>query len=238
MKSKFEEVSSWGAKWVGTTTWQSPTVDEITAEKLVTGYSRFLDKIVGVSLMQLARLGTAIDIGCGAGHITQAFKRQGVPISGSEYDATAVAFARSMQPELELHESDLSSFLEPNRYALIFTRKVYLFTRVNDFDRQRQILSNLIASLCPGGILLLVASARSEPDCLDFSRAIEAFRKDCRIACVTETYLEPVLKHLGAFIFGHISYKCITLLLAPYIALQKLRRKWGPSLLVAFVKAK
>ena len=238
MTRKFEEVSQWGGKWVGTDAWRSHTVDRATADKLVTSYFRFLHKIANVRLLQLTTSGAAIDIGCGAGFITNAFNRHGVAIVRTEYDAASVAFARSMQPELEFHESDLSSFVEPDRYAFIITREVYLFTRVNDFERQRQVLSNLIASLRPGGVLLLVASDQGKPDCLDFCRAIEEFRNDPRIACVTDSYLEPVFKHFSCCIFGPISYKCLMLLLAPYIAIRRLQRKWAPSLLVAFVRSK
>jgi len=237
MKSKYEEISQWGAKWLGNSAWQSHTADEVSAGKLVNGYIRFLDKIAGIGLAQLAKSGDAIDIGCGAGFITRAFKTRGLSIVGSEYDASIVAFARSMQPDIEFHESDLSSFVDLDRYALIFTREVYLFTRVNDFDRQREVLSNLIASLRPGGILLLAASEQSKPDCLDFARAIEFFRGDPRVARVTDIYLEPVFKHLRSFVFGSISYRCLMLILAPYVAIQKFRRKWAPSLLVAFIRS-
>ena len=238
MKSKFDEVSDWGARWLGKSAWQPHTVDKATAEKLVTGYKRFLERIADVNLAQLTAIGDSIDIGCGAGFITSAFKHQGMSIVASEYEAATVAFAQSMQPGVNFHEADLSTFIEPNRYAMIFTREVYLFTRVNDFDRQRQVLSNLIESLRPGGVLLLVVSQHSKPDCLDLRRAINLFRHDSRVSRVTDRYLEPVFKHFCDYIFGIISYRLITLILAPYVAIQKLRRQWAPSFLVAFVKSK
>ena len=236
MKSKFENVSQWGAKWLGKSPWQSHTVDAPAADKLVTGYVRFLQKIAKVNFDSLATSGNAIDIGCGAGFITNAFRHRGLNISGTEYDASTVAFARSMQPAIDFQEADLSKFSEKNMYAFIFTREVYLFTRVNDFERQRQVLSNLIDSLHPGGILLLVASEQGKPDCLDFSRAIGTFRKDSRIKMVTGRYLEPVFKYFSRFIFGKNSYHFLLLLLAPYIAIRKFQKKWAPSLLITFEK--
>jgi len=238
MSNKFEEVARWGANWLGHEAWQSHTVDENTAGQLVAGYVRFLDKIADINLRQGSAAGPAIDIGCGAGFIARAFNRRGISVSASEYDAPTVDFARSMQPDIEISQCDISTFLEPDRYGLIFTREVYLFTRVGDFEPQARILSNLIESLAPGGVLLLSASDRAKPACLDFPRAIAHFRKDARVASVTGCYLEPVFKHFGRFIFGPTSYRMIVLLLAPYIALQKIRGKWAPSLLVAFVRAK
>jgi len=237
MKSKFEEVSKWGAKWLGNAPWQLHTVDEKAAYKLVLGYLGFLSKVAGITPAQLVALSPAIDIGCGAGFITREFSRHGVRISGSEYDDATVAFARQMQPALEFKKIDLSDFLEPNEYGFIFSREVYLFTRARDFEQQQRVLSNLITSLRPGGVLLLVASNHNRPDCLDHLRAIEHFRKDPRIARVTNCYLEPVFKHLSGLLFGPLSYRCLTLLLSPFIAVQKIRRKWRPSLLVAFVRA-
>ena len=238
MPTKFEEVAKWGAQWVGTEAWQKHTVDEAAANKLVAGYMRFLDKLAGTPHRQIAALGPAIDIGCGAGYISNAFRQFGFSVVGTEYGEDTVAFARSMQPDLEIRDVDLSNFVEEGAYGFIFTREVYLFTRVGDFEQQYQVLSNLVESLRPGGVVLLVASDRLKPDCLDFARTVEAFRADPRVASVTTPCLEPVFKHLGALIFGRASYNLLMLALAPYIALQKWRKKWAPSLMIALVRAK
>ena len=110
---------------------------------------RFLGKIVGVKLAQLKSPGDAVDIGCGAKFITSAFTLRGLPMVGTESDAAIVTFARSMQPDLAFYEADLLSSIDPERYAFIFTREVYLFTSVNEFDQQQRVLSNLLDSLRP-----------------------------------------------------------------------------------------
>ena len=238
MPSQFETVAKWGARWLGVEAWTSHTVDDAASARLVAGYLRFLDKIVGLKKGKLLTIGPAIDLGCGAGFIAHAFKQHGFAISATEYGADTVAFARSKQPDIEIRDADLSHFIEPGKYGLIFTREVYLFTRSNDYAQQHRVLSNLVDSLRPGGVLLLAASDRSKPDCLDFARAIEAFRTDRRIALVSQPHVEPILKRFHAWIFGSRSYRFITLLLAPYIALRKRRHAWAPSLVVAFVRSK
>ena len=123
MKSKFEEVSQWGARWLGNVAWQLHTVDEKAAYKLVLGYLRFLSKIAGITPAQLVALSPAIDIGCGAGFITREFSRHGVRISGSEYDDATVAFARQMQPALDFKKLIYPIFLNPINMALYFPAK-------------------------------------------------------------------------------------------------------------------
>jgi len=177
-----------------------------------------------------------IDLGCGTGHVAMVFARLGLRMTASEYGEQAVKIVKSCNPQLEIEEIDMATFRRAEAFDLVFAREVYLFTRVNAYEQQAQVVSNVVDSLRPGGVFLLVGSDVSYPNCLEHDRIIDEFRRDSRIARVTDKYYESVLKHFRPLIFGRASYQIVALLLAPLIAFRKRFRGWASIYVIAFVK--
>ena len=194
---------------------------------------RFLACIAGVTLRAGA---IGIDLGYGTGHVAMVFARLGLRMKASEYGEQAVKIVKSCNPQLEIEEIDMATFRRAEAFDLVFAREVYLFTRVNAYEQQAQVVSNVVDSLRPGGVFLLVGSDVSYPNCLEHDRIIDEFRRDSTIARVTDKYYEAVLKHFRPLIFGRASYQIVALLLAPLIAFRKQFRGWASIYVIAFVK--
>lgn len=208
------------------------TVDEATAKKLVAGYLKVLD-FVGCNLPDN---NCCVDIGCGVGNIVREFKNNGMNIHGVEYDEIAVDAAHRYNPELQIIQGDMTKFMEPETYDFIFSREVYLLTRVNAFTDQLGILSNLIDSLKPGGALMLSASPKAYPHCADFDLIMRTLEKDSRVSGVSSAYHELLFTKFALPPFK-IAYWIMKVLLAPPIAyLMKTRDCWAPQNIYVVVK--
>lgn len=126
------------------------TVDNLIARILVRGYLKILD----FNDFKLNNQNSSVDIGCGAGYITSEFKNNGFNIKGLEYSDDALSIAKELNPSLDIEFGDMSKFREENKYDFIFSREVYLITRVNCFTEQKNIISNIVDSLKRGGVYL------------------------------------------------------------------------------------
>lgn len=208
------------------------TADRDMARSLVDGYMALL-RLLGVRLPEGGR---AIDLGCGAGYITAELKARGLEVRGLEYDEVAVAAARAHNPGVEFVVGDVSRFREPGGYDLIFTREVYLFTRVNAFSDQDRVIGSLIESLRPGGALVLVGSEHSYPHCADYDRLIESARRDPRTRAVSGKYTEQLLARAPGLVSVPLLYRALRLALAP-VLWWKSRRGWAEKHVIVFRRA-
>lgn len=125
----------------------SHTIDKDNAKNFVNGYQ----KILNFYKFHLPAQNKCIDLGCGAGHLTNEFKNHGFDITGLEYSNDALDVAKKHNPHLNIVQGDMSKFNEPNSYDFIFSREVYIITRVNAFTDQKNIISNIVHSLKPRG---------------------------------------------------------------------------------------
>ncbi|MCD4756704.1 MAG: class I SAM-dependent methyltransferase [Arcobacteraceae bacterium] len=208
----------------------SHTVDGGNAAKMIKGYINILN----FYNFKLNAINNCIDIGCGAGYITREFSENNFNIKGMEYSEDALTIAKEHNPNLEIIQGDMSKFKEENQYDFIFSREVYLITRVNCFTEQKQIISNIVDSLKLNGIFMLVASDVSYPNCMDYNLIIKTIKKDKNIL-VSSKYHEFIFKKFNKFIFGKISYKILELLLMPLI-LYKKNNGWASQYIIIFQK--
>ena len=209
------------------------TTDNNTSVLAVNGYLQFLNKILK---FKIHKKNSCIDIGCGAGFIAKEFHKNGFNIKALEYSDDAVQIAKKYNPELEIIQGDMTKFKEENNFDFIFSREVYLITRVNSFTDQLSTISNIIDSLKPGGVFMLVASDISYPHCMDYDLIIKSLRKDNRISHVSNKYYEIIFTKLSKFIQGNLSYKLIELLLKPFIWYKKRYKNWASQYIITFEK--
>ena len=209
------------------------TSDEESSNCAVQGYLTLLHKVL--NHMEIKKT-SAIDIGCGAGYITNAFHKNNFTIKGLEYSEDALNIAHAHNSHLDIFQGDMSQFKENNTYDFIFSREVYLITRINAFTEQKEIISNIIDSLKPEGIFMLVGSDVSFPDCMDYDLIIKTFRKDSRLQSVSNMYYEFIFRKFNKFIFGSISYFIIKLFLYPLILYKKYKYNFATPFIIVFVK--
>lgn len=75
------------------------------------------------------RPSTALDAGCGTGRVARELARRGVDVVGVDVDASMVATARRLSPDLEWVVADLTDLHLPRRFDLvILAGNVPLFT--------------------------------------------------------------------------------------------------------------
>jgi len=211
------------------------TVNPIAAKKMVRGYNKFIQKILKINLR---KDNVCIDLGCGAGYITKEFQSHGLNIKGLEYSDDATNAIKRHNPDLDIVQSDMASFIEINTYDLIFSREVYLITRVNAFSDQYKVISNIIESLKSSGVFILVGSNISYPHCMDYDLIIKTFRKDDRLSLVTAKYYDIVFEKLNKYVYGKVSYKLLELLIRPVLFYKKRckNKSWADKYIIAFIK--
>jgi SAM-dependent methyltransferase len=203
------------------------------AALLVRGYLTFLREIAGWSPRPG---GENLDLGAGAGRIAEAFTAAGCRMIASEHTPEGVLVIHETCPSLETALINVAEFRDPRAYDMIFSREIYPFTRINAYDEQKRVVSNIIDSLKPGGVFLLAGSDVCSPDCLDYDRLIAEMRTDPRLALVTGKHYEAVFKHCARAIRGPLSLRLISAALSPYILFKRLRRGFARIYLIAFVK--
>ncbi|PLY10489.1 MAG: hypothetical protein C0626_05810 [Arcobacter sp.] len=211
----------------------SHTADAFVSKKIVKGYLFFLKNII---CFNLEKTNNCIDLGCGAANITNEFLKKGFNIKGLEYSDDAMNMLKRNNPQLNLVQGDMTKFKEDNSYNFIFSREVYLITRVNSYLEQHKIVSNIIDSLKSGGIFMLVGSDVNYPQCMDYDLIIKNFRKDHRIKFVSDKYYEILITKFHQYIFGKISYKICELLFLPLIWYKKRYQMWASQYIIVFEK--
>ena len=202
---------------------------------MVDSYLVLLYKIIGFNL---ASNNKCIDVGCGAGYIAGAFNRVKINMDALEYSDDAIKILKENNSSLNIIQGDMLKFKEDNKYDLIFSREVYLITRVNSFTEQYQVISNMIDSLKPGGVFMLVGSDISFPHCMDYNLMINIYRKDDRLCLVSEKYYEVIFNKLHKYIFNKLSYKVLKLIFFPLIWYKKKYKKWASQYIIVFKKKK
>jgi len=139
---------------------------------------------------------TGIDIGAGAGFVAQELHAKGVKMTASEFSDDGCELIRSKNPELSVVKLDVSTYCEKCKWDLVVARELYPFTRVNAFTDQYAVVKRLIESLTPNGVLLLIASDVSFPNCLDQKLLVRMLRKEMNVRDVIRV-LEPVAMRLA-----------------------------------------
>lgn len=205
------------------------TVDVELAGRLVRGYRSLIGFFLPAGIPSENR---CVDIGCGVGNITRQFKNMGLNIHGIEYGDVAVGAARRKNPDLDVRTGDITKFIEPDSYDFIFSREVYLFTRVNAFTDQLKIFSNLVASLKPGGLLMVSASRCNRPHCADYGLILRALKSDPRVAQVSGAYYEQLFLKFWPLTRSRLGCAIVRMMLAlPIWSMMQRRPRWSPQYL-------
>lgn len=205
------------------------TADVELAGRLVRGYLKLIDFCLPAGIPMENH---CVDIGCGVGNITRQFRNMGLNIHGIEYDDVAVAAARRKNPDLDVRTGDITKFLERDSYDFIFSREVYLFTRVNAFTDQLKIVSNLVASLKPGGLLMISASRCNRPHCADYDLILRTLKSDPRVARASGTYYEQLFLKFWPLTRTRLGCAMVRAMLAlPIWSKMQRRPRWSPQYL-------
>jgi SAM-dependent methyltransferase len=99
--------------------------------------------------------GRALDVACGAGRNAVWLAERGWTVTGVDFSGVALAHARRLAEargvEVEWVDGDLRGWQPPAEYDLV--AMLYLHVPANE---RRAVLSRAVASLAPGGALLVV----------------------------------------------------------------------------------
>ena len=139
MKSKFDDWARARYPWHIAEDEQElagHTLVDAAADSVVAGYLALLHGALGWR----NAAGRAIDLGAGAGYTTRAFQRAGIDMLATEHNEEGIALLRKHNPDMPVRLADMTNFLEPDTYGLIFAREVYAVTRVNAFSDQHAML--------------------------------------------------------------------------------------------------
>lgn len=228
-----QKTARWGSTWQTLGEWRGHTVDGVAAVRFAGGYLSLLEACCGFYPQPTMR---GLDIGAGAGHITQALSSRGLSMIGAEWNEAGLKLMGSENPELETRLVDLMDFHEPGAWDLILCRELYPFTRTNAFTDQYKIIERLIDSLKPQGCLLLVASDVSRPHCIDQRLLLKELRKNPQVEKIVGPYLEPLVCRLGVWRAGQLAYKLLSWSSLPLIWWKKYCRKWVTIYVIAIRK--
>lgn len=198
------ETARWGREWQTAPDWESHTVLRAEAERIAAGYVGLLEMLRG-PVAGLKGLG----VGSGAGHLEAALAARGIDMVASEWNEDGLRLIQSQNPSLAMRLVDLMTFSEAEGFDLIVCRELYPFTRTNEFSQQLEMLFRLVDGLKPNGILLLVGSDVSKPQCLDYVEAMRRRRADPRIAEVFGPVLEPLVKRMPGKSPGRVTIRLL-----------------------------
>ena len=116
---------------------------------------------------------SVLDAGCGTGRVARELARRGVAVVGVDADASMVATARRLSPELDWRVDDLCAFdLGQTFPVVVMAGNVPLFTPPGT---QRALVAGCVRHIAPGGILVAGFS-------LDRGYDTTRYDEDCRAA--------------------------------------------------------
>lgn len=168
-----EEAAGWGPSWQRDGNWAPHSASAAEAERLASAFLRIASTATGRFDWTNAR---GLDVGAGAGHIAAALAKRGVAMVASEHSDDGLRLLAAQNPQLESRRVNLLDFSEEAQWDLIVCREVYAFTRANDFAKQMRLVKNLAAALRPSGVLLLIGSDLSYPNCMSWRRMRTALK--------------------------------------------------------------
>jgi 2-polyprenyl-3-methyl-5-hydroxy-6-metoxy-1,4-benzoquinol methylase len=119
---------------------------------------RFIqDMIVAVGGKKFNK-GKALDVCCGAGHMSSCLVDMGMQVVGFDLNKDAISLATSNVKDATFYVSDavnLVADITTTGYDLILIREAHPFSRINDFDFQKKILDQYFSILNSGGVLVI-----------------------------------------------------------------------------------
>ncbi|NFR87441.1 MULTISPECIES: class I SAM-dependent methyltransferase [unclassified Clostridium] len=100
-----------------------------------------------------------LDIGCGAGGFSEAFRRKGFYVKGIDYSKVAIGRARSNYVQCEFLEMDATNpVFNKEKFDLLFMRGLSIVINTHDLNIIKEILNKYFYCVNDGGIFIVVAS--------------------------------------------------------------------------------
>ena len=116
---------------------------------------------------------SVLDAGCGTGRVARELARRGVAVVGVDADASMVATARRLSPDLDWHVSDLGELDLGRTFAVVvMAGNVPLFTPPGT---QPALVAGCARHVADGGVLIAGFT-------LDHRYSIEQYDADCASA--------------------------------------------------------
>jgi SAM-dependent methyltransferase len=116
------------------------------------------ERVATSPLLAVPNGAAVLDLGCGTGTYAIPFAQRGANVTGVDLSAAmldrARTAARGAGIDLRLVQADMREFLEPGAFDLIVSMYTS-FGYFADQDENRRVLSNALASLEPGGHLVV-----------------------------------------------------------------------------------
>lgn len=110
-------------------------------------------KVLGVELS-----GQALDTGCGGGWVTNVLAQAGFDATGMDLSEEGIALAKKQFPEQKFfvgNGAKPQDYFDKPAFDLIVAREFHPFTRVNDFDYQKDIVDGYLSLLNPKGVMVI-----------------------------------------------------------------------------------
>lgn len=110
-------------------------------------------RLTGVDLS-----GKALDTGCGGGWVTNVLAQAGFDATGMDLSEEGIALAKKQFPEQTFFVGNGArpqDYFDKTEFDLIVAREFHPFTRVNDFDYQKDIVDGYISLLKPMGVMVI-----------------------------------------------------------------------------------
>ncbi|MGD0784531.1 MAG: methyltransferase domain-containing protein [Sedimentisphaerales bacterium] len=104
--------------------------------------------------------GRLLDVGCGAGHLTEAFRQKGFEVLGIDILKSAVSIAASKYPDCEfkVFNARYSDNFGGKCFDVIHMREFYPFTRSGDFEKQKDLILDYCKILKNNGYMVIIGS--------------------------------------------------------------------------------
>jgi SAM-dependent methyltransferase len=114
---------------------------------------------------------SVLDAGCGTGRVARELARRGIEVAGVDNDASMIATARQLAPDLEWHLGDVAVLdLGPTFDVVMMAGNVPLFTPASN---RGQLVAGCARHLSPDGSLVTGFQ-------LDRGYAVEEYDEHCR----------------------------------------------------------
>ncbi|KQX35648.1 hypothetical protein ASD04_12720 [Devosia sp. Root436] len=154
--------------------------EELVRHNIRSGGDRELRMMMDVASLyfdDVPSRGRALDVCCGAGYMTDCLRQFGFDTLGCDLNADAIALAQRHFPANSYIVGDASrpaSFAAPDSFDLILAREAHPMSRINDAAIQDEMMDGYIASLKPGGIMIIAHAQTGggmDYPSIDFRRA-------------------------------------------------------------------
>lgn len=105
--------------------------------------------------------GKALDVGCGCtGRFIDLLQSEGFSVEGVDVSAEMIHLARNRHPDVTFHHQDICDWMIQDTYDFITAWDSIWHIPL---EEQKNVLSKLVASLNPGGILIFSFGGTDEP---------------------------------------------------------------------------